>query len=62
MDQALNPEKALWQYGWTHFGTSGQTRARVHSLTREVEVKDGREWVRCASGTDTFFTRDFMSA
>ena len=48
----------LWQYGWTHFGTAGQTLARLHSLTRTVEIKDGGEWVRCAPGTDVFFTRN----
>jgi hypothetical protein len=62
IDRAVNPGAAPWQYGWTHYGTSGQTPARLHPYTREVEIKDGDEWVRCAMGADTFFTRDFMSA
>jgi hypothetical protein len=62
IDRAVNPGAAPWQYGWTHYGTSGQTLARLHSLTHEVEIKDGDEWVRCASGTDTFFTPGSLTA
>jgi hypothetical protein len=62
IDRAVNPDAAPWQYGWTHYGTSGQTPARLHPHTREVEIKDGNEWVRCASGADTFFTCDYLSA
>jgi len=53
---------AVWQYGWTHYGTSGQTPARLHLLTRAVEIRDGGEWVRCAAGADTFFTPGFIPA
>ena len=52
----------LWLYGWTHYGTSGQTPARLYRPTREVEIKDGDQWIRCAAGTDAFFTRDYLSA
>jgi len=52
----------LWYYGWTHYGTSAQTPARLYRPTREVEIKDGNKWIRCASGSDAFFTRDFLSA
>jgi hypothetical protein len=60
MALAAHREEVPWQYGWTHYGTTGQTLARVHTLTRQVEIKDGDEWVRCASGTDTFFTPGFL--
>jgi hypothetical protein len=52
----------LWQYGWTHYGTSGQTPARLQPHTHEVEIKDGNEWIRCAAGADAFFTRDLQLA
>jgi hypothetical protein len=61
-DPAVNHINASWLYGWTHYGTSGQTPARLHPYTREVEIKDGDEWVRCVAGTDAFFTRDYLSA
>jgi hypothetical protein len=60
MDLAANCGDASWQYGWTHYGTTGQTPARLHSLTHDVEIKDGTEWIRCASGADTFFTPNFL--
>lgn len=62
MDRAVSVGDVLWQYGWTHYGTSGQTPARLHPHTREVEIKDGDEWVRCASGADAFFTPGFLAA
>jgi hypothetical protein len=62
IDPTVNRDDATWQYGWTHYGTAGQTPARLHPCSRTVEIKDGNEWVRCAAGTDAFFTRDFMSA
>ena len=55
-DWTLNPGSALWQPGWTHYGTVGQTTARLHTMTREVDIMDGNEWVRCDAGTDVFFT------
>jgi hypothetical protein len=59
LDWAVNPGAALWQPGWTHYGTAGQTLARLHTQTRAVEIKDGNEWIRCASGSDAYFTPDF---
>jgi len=61
-DTAPDHGDGLWQYGWTHYGTAGQTPARLHLSTRAVEIKDGDEWIRCAAGTDTFFTRDYLAA
>lgn len=55
-DLPANPGPTEWQYGWTHYGVKGQTAARFHRRTREVEVKDGAEWIRCAPGADGFFT------
>jgi hypothetical protein len=60
LDRAGSPGDALWQYGWTHYGTTGQTPARLHPLTHDVEIKDGTDWIRCASGADTFFTPNFQ--
>jgi hypothetical protein len=62
MAPVANRGDGLWQYGWTHYGTAGQTPARLHPHSRAVEIKDGNEWIRCAAGTDTFFTRDYLSA
>jgi hypothetical protein len=62
IDWTVSPGDVLWQYGWTHYGTSGQTPARLHPLTHEVEIKDGHEWIHCASGTDTFFTPGSLAA
>jgi hypothetical protein len=56
---AANAGNAVWQYGWTHYGTEGQTLARLHTPTRGVEIKDGKKWIRCASGSDAYFTPDF---
>ena len=54
----MNPGGSPWQQGWTHYGTVGQTLARLHTQTRAGEIKDGNEWIRCAAGADTFFTPD----
>jgi hypothetical protein len=62
LDQAVGSGDALWQYGWTHYGASGQTRARLHSRTRDVEIMDDVRWVRCAAGTDVFFTPGYLPA
>jgi len=45
-----------WVYGWTHYRMVGQTQARLHRLTREVEIKDNRKWVRCIADSIAFFT------
>ena len=58
IDWGENPRDIMWQYGWTHYGTEGQTLARLHTSTRGVEIKDGKKWVRCASGSDAYFTPD----
>jgi len=58
----VNSEDAAWRYGWTHYGAEGQTPARLHTPTREVEIRDGKKWVRCASGSDAYFTPASVSA
>ncbi len=50
------PVETQWIYGWTHYGMDGQTQARLNELTREVEIKDNRKWVRCFPGSEEFFT------
>ena len=35
---------------------AGQTQARMHKLTRQVEIKDGKRWVKCIAGSHQFFT------
>jgi hypothetical protein len=45
-----------WIYGWTHYGVTGQTAARMNKFTRVVEVKDRQKWIRCMEGSDIFFT------
>jgi hypothetical protein len=51
-----HPADAVWVFGWTHFGTTGETEARMHKLTREIEIKDDGKWIRCFPGTEVFFT------
>lgn len=48
-----------WVYGWTHYKTVGQTQARLNQVTRDVEIRDCRKWIRCIAGSDEFFTPDF---
>jgi hypothetical protein len=45
-----------WAYGWTHYGRTGQTKARMNKLTHEVEIKERNKWIKCHSGCDEFFT------
>ena len=52
----------LWEYGWTHFGKVGQTRARMNKETREVEIKERNGWLKCCSGCDILFTSTRLSA
>ena len=51
-----NPVEELWVYGWTHYGKTGQTRARMNKLTREVEIKERKQWLKCWAGCDDVFT------
>jgi hypothetical protein len=51
-----NPGETPWVYGWTHRGMTGQTKARMDKLTREIEIKDRQNWVRCIPGSDVAFT------
>jgi len=46
----------LWIYGWTHYGMTGQTRARMNKLTREIQIKEQNQWMKYRSGCDRFFT------
>jgi len=62
LDWSIDREAALWQPGWTHYGTIGQTPARLHTQTRVVEIKDRNEWIRCDSGADVFFTPDAVTS
>jgi hypothetical protein len=52
----IDHTNSLWVYGWTHYQMAGQTEARMNQLTREVEIKDGKQWVKCISGCHEFFT------
>jgi hypothetical protein len=45
-----------WVYGWTHYGMTGQTKARMNELTREVEVRERNKWIKCRPGSDEFFS------
>jgi hypothetical protein len=62
---AANPKREIhmtafvedsWVYGWTHYGMTGQTKARMNELTREVEIFDCKNWIKCVAGSDDFFT------
>jgi hypothetical protein len=64
-DAAANPadEKTAtvsiedsWIYGWTHYGKTGQTKARINKLTRKVEIKESSKWIKCHPGCEEFFT------
>jgi hypothetical protein len=46
----------VWVYGWTHYRMAGQTQARMNESTNEVEIKDGKKWVKCIAGSHRFFT------
>lgn len=46
----------FWDYGWTHLGKTGQTRARMNKQTREVEIKERNTWIKCCSGCDELFS------
>ena len=50
-----------WVYGWTHYGKTGQTRARINTRTHEVEIKERNKWIKCHSGCDEFFTSSKLS-
>ena len=50
------PGSSSWVYGWTHYQMAGQTEARMNALTHEVEIKDGKRWVKCVTGSHKFFT------
>jgi len=50
------PKDSVWVYGWTHYRMTGQTEARMNKLTHEVEIKDGKKWVKCVAGSHEFFT------
>ena len=52
----IGSEEPLWVYGWTHYQMAGQTTARMNKLTHEVEIKDGKRWVKCIAGSHRFFT------
>jgi len=65
LDATSNPENEKgvdipiedsWEYGWTHYGMTGQTKARMNKLTREVEIKERSKWIKCCSGCDELFT------
>ncbi len=47
---------ADWVYGWTHYGRTGRTQARMNPLTRAVEIKEFKKWIKCHPGSDQFFT------
>lgn len=45
-----------WIYGWTHYGMTGRTKARMNKLTHEVEIKERDKWIKCHPGSNKFFT------
>lgn len=53
--QNPEPTGSPYVYGWTHYGMAGQTKARMNKETRELEIRDGKEWTRCDSGGVEFF-------
>jgi hypothetical protein len=52
----IDPTETLWVRGWTHYRLAGQTVARMNPLTREVEIRDGKKWIKCVNGSHEFFT------
>ena len=55
------PTDSVWVYGWTHYRMTGQTAARMNKLTHEVEIKDGKKWIKCVAGSHEFFTSNSKS-
>ncbi len=52
----FEPANSSISYGWTHLGEVGQTEARLKRETGELEIRDGKNWIRCDPECLAFFT------
>ena len=46
----------FWIYGWTHYGMTGQTRARLNRATKEVEIREAGKWIKCQPDAHFLFS------